>query len=57
MIDKDVIATEQAPEMGKPSWFKRVGWLVLIYVGSVVGLGIFAMLIRLFMTAAGMKSH
>ncbi len=40
----------------KPLW-KRLGWLVVIYAGSIVALGIFAMLIRLFMTAAGMKSH
>jgi len=39
-----------------PLW-KRLGWLVMIYVGSVLALGVFAMLIRLFMQAAGMKSH
>ncbi|WP_213875699.1 DUF2474 domain-containing protein [Pseudomonas sp. dw_358] len=39
-----------------PLW-KRVGWLVLIYIGSVVGLGVVAMLLRLLMSAAGMKSH
>ncbi|CAI3789853.1 hypothetical protein AHFPHNDE_03562 [Pseudomonas sp. MM227] len=43
-------------EEKKPLW-KRLGWLVVIYAGSVVALGLFAMLIRLFMTAAGMKSH
>jgi hypothetical protein len=43
-------------EEKKPLW-KRLGWLVVIYAGSIVALGIFAMLIRLFMTAAGMKSH
>ena len=57
MVHKDVVAGEQAPEVVKSPWYKRVGWLVLIYVGSVVALGLFAMLIRLFMTAAGMKSH
>ncbi|MGI4839144.1 MAG: DUF2474 domain-containing protein [Janthinobacterium lividum] len=57
MVHKDVVTNEQAGETVQSPWYKRVGWLVLIYVGSVVALGLFAMLIRLFMTAAGMKSH
>ncbi len=57
MVHKDVVTNEQASETVQSPWYKRVGWLVLIYVGSVVALGLFAMLIRLFMTAAGMKSH
>ncbi|WPO99375.1 DUF2474 domain-containing protein [Pseudomonas sp. HR96] len=43
-------------ERKTPLW-KRLGWLVMIYVGSVVALGVVAMLLRLFMSAAGMKSH
>jgi hypothetical protein len=58
MVHKDVVPSAQTQSPSeKSSWFKRVGWLVAIYVGSVVALGLFAMLIRLFMTAAGMKSH
>jgi hypothetical protein len=38
-----------------PLW--RLGWMVIIYVGSVAALGVIATLIRLFMQAAGMKSH
>lgn len=38
-------------------WWKRVLWLVAIYAGSVLALGVVAMLFRLLMTAAGMKSH
>ncbi|AZC38251.1 DUF2474 domain-containing protein [Pseudomonas chlororaphis] len=43
-------------EFRSPLW-QRLGWMVMIYVGSVAVLGVFAMLIRLFMQAAGMKSH
>lgn len=38
-------------------FWHRLGWLVLIWAGSVAALGLFAWLIRLFMTAAGMRSH
>ena len=48
--------TVSQAEPRKPLW-KRVGWLIFIYVASIVTLGAFALLIRLFMTAAGMKSH
>ena len=37
-------------------WAKRVGWLALIWVASVAALGLVALLIRLGMNAAGMKS-
>jgi hypothetical protein len=40
----------------KPLW-QRLGWLVVIWSGSVLVLFVFAMLLRMFMTAAGMKSH
>jgi len=53
MSEKPIVAQS---EEKKPLW-KRLGWLVVIYAGSIVALGIFAMLIRLFMTAAGMKSY
>ncbi len=35
-------------------WLRRVGWLVLIWIGSVAALGIVAVLFRLLMSMAGM---
>ena len=55
MAGKDYLNDVQACEK-KPLW-QRIGWLVLIWTASVASLAVFAMLIRLFMTAAGMKSH
>jgi hypothetical protein len=46
----------QTPEVKKPLW-QRLGWLVLIWVLSVISLGVVAGLLRLFMAAAGMRSH
>jgi hypothetical protein len=37
----------------KPLW-QRLGWLVLIWAGSVLVLGVVSYLLRLFMQAAGM---
>lgn len=45
------------PAEHKPLLRQLLGWMLVIYVGSVAALGVFAMLIRLFMQAAGMKSH
>ena len=55
MAGKDYLNDVQECEK-KPLW-QRIGWLVLIWTASVASLAVFAMLIRLFMTAAGMKSH
>lgn len=38
-------------------WWKRVGWLVIIWSASVLGLFVVATIFRMLMTAAGMKSH
>jgi type III secretory pathway component EscS len=38
-------------------WYKRLGWLVLIWLGSVVALGVVAGALRMLMQAAGMSSH
>jgi hypothetical protein len=57
MVSKEIAENRAAGAQAKSPLWKRVGWLVVIYVGSIVALGAFAMLIRLFMTAAGMKSH
>ncbi len=40
----------------RPSWWKRLGWLVLIYVASVSALGVVAFLFRGLMKAAGMTT-
>jgi uncharacterized protein involved in exopolysaccharide biosynthesis len=39
----------------KPLWH-RIAWMALIWVASVAALGVVAMLIRLLMSAAGMRS-
>ncbi len=39
----------------KPFW-KRLGWLVLIWTASVLALGAVSYLLRLFMQAAGMST-
>lgn len=39
----------------KPLW-QRLGWLVLIWAGSVLALGLVSYLLRLFMNAAGLSS-
>ncbi|MGF6093150.1 DUF2474 domain-containing protein [Pseudomonas sp. 18173] len=38
-------------------WYKRLGWLVVIWLGSVVALGVVAGGLRMLMHAAGMSSH
>ena len=38
-------------------WWKRVGWLAIIWLGSVLALFAVASVFTLLMTAAGMKSH
>ncbi|MGF6590264.1 DUF2474 domain-containing protein [Pseudomonas sp. 2835] len=43
-------------EEKKPLW-QRLGWLVAIWVGSVVSLALVAWLMRLFMSAAGLSTH
>ena len=55
MAGKDYLREVQEAEK-KPLW-QRIGWLLVIWTASVASLGVFAWLIRLFMTAAGMKSH
>ncbi len=38
-------------------WWKRVGWLAIIWLGSVLALFAVASVFRLLMAAAGMRSH
>lgn len=40
--------------MDRSHWLHRIGWLVLIWAASVAGLGLAALLLRLFMQFAGM---
>ncbi|MBN3860796.1 DUF2474 domain-containing protein [Pseudomonas frederiksbergensis] len=40
----------------KPLW-QRLGWLAMIWAGSVLALFIVAMLMRMFMSAAGLSTH
>jgi Protein of unknown function (DUF2474) len=38
----------------RPSWVRRFGWLVLIWILSVLALGLVAGLMRLMMSLAGL---
>lgn len=48
----DKTMNEKTPNL---PWWKRVGWLVVIWSASVLGLFLVASLFRLLMAAAGMK--
>jgi hypothetical protein len=37
-------------------WTHRIGWMVLIWAGSVTGLAVVASLLRLVMKLTGMRS-
>ncbi|MBS1166297.1 MAG: hypothetical protein H6R00_2322 [Proteobacteria bacterium] len=39
----------------KGLWFRRVGWLFAIWAGSILALGVVALMFRLLMNLAGMK--
>jgi hypothetical protein len=43
-----------APD-GRP-WWKKLGWLVLIWSASVAALGVVALLLKLLMRAAGLTT-
>ena len=43
------------PDSAPPLW-RRLGWMALIWIASVAALGVVALLIRLLMNAAGMRS-
>ncbi|MFJ3471061.1 DUF2474 domain-containing protein [Pseudomonas sp. NPDC090201] len=55
MTGKDSLNEDDAAAK-KPLW-QRLGWLVVIWTGSVLALFVVASLLRMFMTAAGMKTH
>jgi len=56
MSGKESFHHEEDPALKQPLW-KRIGWLIVIWGGSVFALFIVATLLRMFMTAAGMKTH
>ncbi len=55
MTGKDSLSEDDGA-VKKPLW-QRLGWLVVIWSGSVLALFVVASLLRMFMTAAGMKTH
>jgi hypothetical protein len=36
-------------------WLRRVGWLIVLWAGGVAALGVVALVLRLFMRAAGLR--
>lgn len=36
-------------------WWKKIGWMAIIWLGSVLALFAFSSVFKLLMTAAGMK--
>jgi hypothetical protein len=42
------------PSAGTQTWLRRIGWLVLIWTGSVLALGVVAGLFRAVMNLAGL---
>lgn len=40
---------------GRREWLRRIGWMVLLWLGGVLTLSAVAFLIRIIMHAAGMR--
>jgi hypothetical protein len=55
MAGKHTLQEIEAAEK-KPLW-QRLGWLAMIWVGSVGALFVVATLMRMFMNAAGLTTH
>ncbi|MNO09223.1 hypothetical protein D3C81_2322540 [compost metagenome] len=55
MADKHSLQEIEQAEK-KPFW-QRLGWLAMIWTGSVLALFVVASLMRLFMNAAGLSTH
>lgn len=36
-------------------WLRRIGWLVILWLGGVAALGLVALALRIAMRAAGMR--
>jgi hypothetical protein len=43
-----------APPRESRRWWKRLGWLVLLWAASVATLGVLAALLRILMNAVGL---
>lgn len=41
----------------RPGLLRRLGWLLLIWAGSVAALAVVAIILRGILTLAGLKSH
>lgn len=39
----------------KPTWLRRLGWMVALWAAGVAALGAIALALRLLMHAAGMR--
>ncbi|WP_395666819.1 DUF2474 domain-containing protein [Methylocella sp.] len=50
-------APETEASSGPRLWLRRALWLVAIWAMSVAALGVVALLLRLVMTAAGLRTH
>jgi hypothetical protein len=55
-MEKNKTATDITQSSADHSWWKRFGWLIVIWSISVISLGIVAYAIKKFMNAAGMSS-
>jgi hypothetical protein len=49
-------AKEQRPTGKFQLWLKRVGWMLMIWAGSIIALAAAAYLMRFLMNAAGLNA-
>ncbi len=56
ITSQDDSTTHEPTESGLKLWVKRVGWLVLIWLASVLALGVAALGLRLFMNLIGLRN-
>jgi hypothetical protein len=47
--------TIRAGAVSRREWLRRLGWMVLLWLGGVMALAAVAFVIRLIMHAAGMR--
>ncbi|MBV4458972.1 MULTISPECIES: DUF2474 domain-containing protein [Pseudomonas] len=51
------MATIERRDVKPQRWHRRLGWLLLIWLGSVASLAVVASVLKLLMYAAGMRTH